>query len=315
MSDRISDKYESKTREANTVDLYPDLVPELAHPMADHNSRQPGKDSAERSLPNFRIIDDSEEKERLVSHNPERMELSTQIINDILSGGTAEIYKEQIADLSSSDRLALAKDLHATASEYNQLRELKPGVDRDALVVDVRVGKEDEYVNDIDIMRGFSSKNEPERVMERIDLYDPGFWTGLRKEGREVDSKQALDAITAPYEEINKMAKEYYAARWQDEVVDNPNSRRWRDRNMSDYWIFAEKAMEDDHYYLPEKGKYEELKENLIANSINPGSVLLTENTRPLFPESSSIARRELRLSRRAEEEISELQTAADFYR
>lgn len=278
--------------------------------VGEQSRLQSGEDSGARSFPNLTIIDNPEEKSEathLIPHNPERIELSTLIINDILSGGTAEIYKEQIADLSSSDRLALAKDLHATASEYNQLRELTPGVDRDALVVDVRVGKEDEYVNDIDIMRGFSSKDEPERVMERIDLYDPGFWTGLRKEGREVDQKQALDAITAPYEIISKLKREYRIAEWRDRAADSPNLRRWRDESIDGSWLSAENVMEKDHLNYLEQEKYEPLKENLEANSKNPGSVLLTENTKPLFPESSSIARNELRPSEKAEELISDL--------
>lgn len=244
----------------------------------------------------------------LITHNPERMELSTAIINDIITGGTADTYKEQIAALSSTDRLTLAKDLHTAASEYNQLRGLKPGVDKDALVVDVRVGKEDEYVNDIDIMRGFSSQEEPERVLERIDLYDPGFWTGLRGKGRAVDEKQALDAITAPYEKISALNKERTIAYWNTRTLDNPNDRRGKETDISLSWVRADIVMEKDYLNQWEPGKYEPLKENLIANSSNPDSVLQTDNTSPLFPESSRIARNELRPSTRAEEAISNLE-------
>lgn len=247
------------------------------------------------------------EQYNLVSHNPERMELSTEIINQIIIGGTTDAYKEQIADLSGHDRYLLAQDLHATASDYNQLRGLEPGVDRDALIVDVRVGKEDLFVNDIDIMRGFSSQEEPERVMERIDLYDPGLWTGLKKEGQEVDKKQALDAITAPYEEISEVAKEKSIAYWNTKTLDNPNDRRARDEDLENAWLKAKQVMQEDRLNLWNIDDYKVIEDNLEANSKNPDSALLTENTSPLFPESSRIARNELRPSERAEEAISSL--------
>lgn len=256
-------------------------------------------------LPNdsAKISENGMELDTLVSQNPERMPLATAIVNDIISGGEAAAYKEAIADLSSDERLQLAKDLHATVDEYNQLLGLRPGVDKDALVVDVRVGKEDEHVNDIDVLRGFSSVDEPERTMERVDLYDPGFWSGLSQEGAEADRKQALDAVTAPYETLAKAS----LAAAIEENKDRPNDTvRLREENKRNLEGHDDKAaarmLRDLNLEAPSDAESQEraaeLQNNLKLNFAKPESVFETENTRPLFEASAEASRKELRPSR-----------------
>lgn len=247
------------------------------------------------------------ELDTLVSQNPERMPLATAIANDIISGGRAEAYKEAIADLSSDDRLQLAKDLHATADEYNQLLGLRPGVDKEALVVDVRVGKEDRNVNDIDVLRGFSSVDEPERTMERIDLYDPNSWSdrwsGLKEEGAEADKKQALDAITAPYETLAQASLTAAIEANKGRPNDTVRLREENKRNLEGHDDkAAERMLTDLNLEAPadaaSQERAEELRNNLKLNFANPDSAMVTENTRPLFEASAEAARNELRPSR-----------------
>lgn len=247
------------------------------------------------------------ELDTLVSQNPERMPLATAIVNDIISGGKAETYKEAIADLSSDDRLQLAKDLHATADEYNQLLGLRPGVDKEALVVDARVGKEDENVNDIDVLRGFSSVDEPERTMERIDLYDPNSWrdswSGLKEEGAEADKKQALDAVTAPYETLAQASLTAAIEANKGRPNDTVRLREENKRNLEGHDDkAAERMLIDLNLEAPadaaSQDRAEELRNNLKRNFANPDSAMVTENTRPLFEASAEAARKELRPSR-----------------
>ena len=238
----------------------------------------------------------------MITNDPERMPLSTSIINDIIGGGNAEAYKQAIKDLSSDERLQLARDLQASANEYNQILGLTPTVDREALIVDARVGREDEHVNDLDIMRGFASADEPERAMERIDLYDPGFWSGLKAEGAEVDKKQALDAVTAPYEMLAKASLEAAIAENKVRPNDTVRLREENKRNLEGHDDRAADRMISDLNLEGAQGdsleRAEELRNNLKINFANPDAVLLTENTRPLFEASAEAARKELRPSR-----------------
>lgn len=247
------------------------------------------------------------ELDTLVSQNPERMPLATAIANDIISGGRAEAYKQAIADLSSDDRLQLARDLHATVDEYNQLLGLRPGVDKEALVVDVRVGKEDRNVNDIDVLRGFSSVDEPERTMERIDLYDPNSWSdrwsGLKEEGAEADKKQALDAITAPYETLAQASLTAAIEANKGRPNDTVRLREENKRNLEGHDDkAAERMLTDLNLEAPadaaSQERAEELRNNLKLNFANQDSAMVTENTRPLFEASAEAARNELRPSR-----------------
>ncbi|MBL8085523.1 MAG: hypothetical protein JNN26_23055 [Candidatus Obscuribacter sp.] len=255
------------------------------------------------------------EMRSLIARNPERMDLATDIVNDIISGGTAAAYKEKISDLSAGERLDLARDLHATVADYNQQLGLTPGLDKAALVVDVRVGRNDEYVNDIDILRGSSSAAEPERVMERIDLYDPGFWTGVRSEGREVDQKQALDAVTAPYEMLARASLQATEAVNKRNPGDTVALREARERSLEGHDDYAvEKMLKDQYYSVSDlDDRAEQLAENLKLNFANPSSLLLTENTRPLFAESSMTARNELRPSREVKELTDSFRTISKW--
>ncbi len=250
-----------------------------------------------------------------IARNPERMDLATDIVNDIIGGGTAAAYKEQIYDLSAGERLDLSRDLHATVADYNQQLGLTPGLDKEALVVDVRVGRDDEYVNDIDILRGFSSAAEPERSLERIDLYDPGFLTGLRSEGREVDQKQALDAVTAPYEMLARASLQATEAVNKRNPGDTVALREARERSLEGHDDYAvEKMLKDQYYSLSDRDdRAEALAENLKLNFAHPHSILLTENTRPLFVESSMTARNELRPSREVRELTDSFRTISKW--
>ncbi|MCA0314373.1 MAG: hypothetical protein LCH63_11120 [Candidatus Melainabacteria bacterium] len=244
------------------------------------------------------------EMRNLIARNPEHMDLATDIVNDIISGGAAADYKEKISDLSAVELIYLARDLYTSIADYNQQLGLTPGLDKAALVVDVRVGKIDAYVNDIDILRGTSSAAEPERVMERIDLYDPGFWTGVRSEGREVDQKQDLDAVTAPYEMLARAAFQAVKAINKLEPSDTLALRKEKERNLEWPVSYAIEKMLKDQYPLvsDRDDRAEQLAENLKLNFANPDSVLHTENTEPLFFESSLTARNELRASPEVEE-------------
>lgn len=255
------------------------------------------------------------EMRSLIARNPERMDLATNIVNDIIGGGTAAAYREQIYDLSPGERLVLSRDLHATVADYNQQLGLTPGLDKEALVVDVRVGRDDEYVNDIDILRGFSSASEPERVMERIDLYDPGFWTGVRSEGREVDQKQALDAVTAPYEVLAGASLQLTEAVNKRNPGDTVALREARERSLEGHDDYAvEKMLKDQYYSVSDRDdRAEQLAENLKVNFAHPHSLLLTENTRPLFAESSMTARNELRPSREVKELVDSFRTLSKW--
>lgn len=255
------------------------------------------------------------EMRSLIARNPERMDLATDIVNDIISGGTASTYREQISALSAGERLDLATDLHATVADYNQQLGLTPGLDKEALLVDVRVGRDDEYVNDIDILRGSSSKAEPERVMESIDLYDPDFWTGVRREGREVDQKQALDAVTAPYEMLARASLQATEAVNKRNPGDTVALREARARSLEGHDDYAVEKMLNDRYYSvsDRDSRADELAENLKTNFANADSVLLTENTRPLFVESSMTARNELRPSREVKELTDSFRTTSKW--
>ncbi len=264
-------------------------------------------DQSELPYASSYISENGMKLDTLVSQNPERMPLATAIVNDIISGGKAANYKEAVADLSSDERLQLAKDLHATVDEYNQLLGLRPGVDKDALLVDVRVGKEDENVNDIDVLRGFSSVDEPERTMERVDLYDPNSWSdrwsGLKEEGAEADKKQALDAITAPYETLAQASLAAAIEANKDRPNDTVRLREENKRNLEGHDDKAAARMLTDlNLEAPSDAesqeRAEELRNNLKLNFAKPESVFETENTRPLFEASAEAARKELRPSR-----------------
>ncbi|MBI5171392.1 MAG: hypothetical protein HY986_00800, partial [Candidatus Melainabacteria bacterium] len=255
------------------------------------------------------------EMRSVIARNPERMDLATDVVNDIISGGTADNYKEQIYDLSAGERLEFARDLHATVADYNQQLGLTPGLDKEALVVDVRVGRDDEYVNDIDILRGFSSAAEPERSLERIDLYDPGFFTGVKSEGREVDQKQALDAVTAPYEMLARASLQATEAVNKRNPGDTVALREARKRSLEGHDDYAvEKMLKDQYYSVSDRDdRAEALAENLKLNFAHPHSILLTEDTRPLFVESSMTARNELRPSREVRELTDSFRTISKW--
>lgn len=77
-----------------------------------------GNDTGARTLPSLTLVDSANGDRNHISHNPERMELSTNILNHILDGGEIEHFKSQLHNLSRSDRHTLAGDLLDAAVEY-----------------------------------------------------------------------------------------------------------------------------------------------------------------------------------------------------
>ncbi|MDX1985187.1 MAG: hypothetical protein SFV17_00725 [Candidatus Obscuribacter sp.] len=92
-------------------------------PSSDENAHKsentlPRNDTSARTLPGLSIVDSATGDRNHISHNPERMELSTNILNHILKGGEIEDFASQLQTLSRRDRSTLAGDLLDAAVEY-----------------------------------------------------------------------------------------------------------------------------------------------------------------------------------------------------
>ncbi len=220
-----------------------------------------------------------------IPENSQYMPLAIDLIDDIANGGYGSNYKE-VNELSKTERFQLANDMHDIAKQFNDHYKLVPGKDIGALAVEAQVNTGTEFVVDIDVVR--TQEFIPSPRQERLDVYDPGFWTFEKGCGRKIDMKQALNERTYQYE---KLAEAMYGHEYLNLIEEAGASsvrRNYLEASLDSVNERAATQMIKDLYRGGEDfdGLRDLLKDNLIANIEKPHQARRTTYTEPLFAAS-----------------------------
>ena len=217
-----------------------------------------------------------------IPENSKYMPLAIDLIEDIANGGLGADYRE-VSDLSKADRFQLASDMNTIAERFNEHFGLVPGDDNGALMVEASVKRATKDVVDIDVLRTEGSTDHTRQ--NRIDTYDPDFWSFAKEAGKEADLKQELNDQTFQYERLAIMLylHEYY--RLNDKPGESEAHDNFRDASVAytDERVATQMIKELIRGGEDVDGMAELLKENLFANLENQARQDQSENTVQLF--------------------------------
>ncbi|NJL72455.1 MAG: hypothetical protein HC888_13220 [Candidatus Competibacteraceae bacterium] len=148
-------------------------------PLSEENTHKsentlPGNDTSARTLPGLSIVDSATGDRNHISHNPERMELSTNILNHILKGGEIEDFASQLHNLSRRDRSTLAGDLLDAAVEYRSSAPKGPIVYTKLLYEDLLVYLDNPYKYELVFPERLFRLNRDLETL--LNIGKPGKW-------------------------------------------------------------------------------------------------------------------------------------------